>query len=70
MRIRKLLRLCHFNDANRCYAHFAYYEEDEAGYLKRTGDTEDCELTENEIYELLKPKLIAHHTIVARRKGR
>ena len=45
---------------------FAYYEKDRFGYLQWTGDSEHCELTEDELYEILKPKLNTEHTEVKR----
>jgi len=43
---------------------FAYYQRDKFGNLQWTGDSERCELTEGELYEMLKPKLNTEHTEV------
>lgn len=48
------------------YISFAYYEKDEFGRLEWTGDSENCELTEDELYELVKLKLKTEHTELRR----
>lgn len=49
-------------NSNNWYVDFAYYERDEWGGLRWTGDSEDCTFTEDELYELLYPRMEKHHT--------
>jgi len=60
--IRKLTSLHTAIDPNKRYISFAYYEPDQFGCLQWTGDSESCELTEDELYDLVKPKLKSEHT--------
>jgi len=57
MRIRKLTSLHKAIDDKKWYISFAYYETGEFDRLEWTGDSESCELTEDELYDLVKPKL-------------
>lgn len=68
MRIRKLISLHQAIDRSKWYVDFAYYKLDKFGDLEWTGDSEDCELTEDELYELVKPKLVAKHTPIRRHR--
>lgn len=62
--IRKLTTLTYPSqwDKRQLYRiRFDYYDKDEFGGLKWTGDSESCELTEDELYELVKPMLKVEH---------
>ncbi len=61
-RLRKLVSLHKAIDPEKWYVSFGYYVTGKFGHLEWTGDSEDCEISEDELYELLKPKL-------AKRKG-
>jgi hypothetical protein len=66
--IRKLTSLAKgFYNAGKWYVSFAYYEKDKFDCLRWTGDSESCELTEDELYEIVKPRLRKEHTEVQRR---
>lgn len=66
--IRKLTTLAEgFYNPGKWYVSFAYYQQDEFGRLEWTGDSEVCEFTEDELYEMIKPKLKAEHTKLKRR---
>ena len=68
MPIRKLTSLYETRKGSDVwYVDFAYYEKDEYGHLEWTGDSETCELTEDELYEMVKPKLKAEKTVLKRR---
>lgn len=65
--IRKLTTLAEgFYHSGKWYISFAYYERDGFDHLEWTGDSENCELTEDELYELVKPKLKTEHTEIRR----
>jgi hypothetical protein len=49
---RQLISLYQEPDG-RYYIHFAYYDSNG----RWTGDYEDCRITENELYDLIKPRL-------------
>jgi len=66
--IRKLVTLAEgFYNAGKWYISFAYYNRDEFGRLEWTGDSESCEFTEDELYELVKPRLKSEKTVLKRR---
>lgn len=55
---RRLVTLAEgFYHPGKWYVSFGYYDMDEFGHLKYAGQSENCELTEDELYDLLKPKL-------------
>jgi hypothetical protein len=55
--IRKLTSLHKAIEPRKWYISFAYYKNDEFENPVWSGDSEYCELTEDELYELLKPRL-------------
>lgn len=65
MIIRKLVSLRQNPNIypRKWYINFGYYEEDDTGRLRRTGDHEDCHFNEDELYEMVKPKLKAYHAM-------
>lgn len=69
MSIRKLITLSEgFYNKGKWYISFAYYDDkDEFGRLEWTGDSENCELTEDELYDLVKPRLKREKTELRRR---
>lgn len=67
MPIRKLVTLANgFYNVGKWFVDFAYYNKDEFGHLEWTGDSESCEFTEDELYELVKPKLKKEHEEIKR----
>lgn len=56
MLIRKLVSL-YEQPKGQWYIDFGYYEPDEFSNLRWTGKSEDARLSEEELYQLLKPKL-------------
>lgn len=50
---RELISLYYDKDIAKYYLDFAYYEND-----KWTRESESCYLTKEELYNLIKPKLI------------
>ncbi len=58
--IRKLTNLTnekYGEDAGKLNIHFAYYEEDEWGCLKWNHTWDECLITQDELFNLLKPIL-------------
>lgn len=68
MIIRKLVSLYRDPDIypRKRYISFGYYERDESGRCEWTGDSEECRLTDDELYEMVKPKLVAKHVETSR----
>lgn len=65
--IRKLVTLSNgYYHPGKWYVSFAYYNRDEFGRLEWTGDSENCEFTEDELYELVKLRLKAEKTVLRR----
>jgi hypothetical protein len=57
--IRRLTSLYQTSDhSGLWYVSFAYYKRDEFGHLEWTGESESCTLTTDELYDLIKPKLV------------
>ena len=56
--IRKLVSLHKAIDPKKWYVSFGYYVMGKFGGLEWAGYSEYCEITEDELYELLKPKLV------------
>ena len=66
--IRRLTTLAEgFFNPGKWYISFGYYKRDKFDHLEWTGDSESCEFTEDELYELVKPRLKAEHTEIKRR---
>jgi len=56
--IRKLVSLYRISDhSNRWYISFGYYKRDQFGRLEWNGVSETAELTEEELYQAVRPKL-------------
>lgn len=71
MIVRKLISLHKGFSPKSWYIDFAFYEQDGHGNLEWIGDNESAEITEDELYELLKPRLMMRNTDVSmmRRRG-
>lgn len=67
--IRKLTTLAKgFYNPGKWYVSFAHYKQNKFGALEWTGDSEGCEFTEDELYEIIKFKLKADHTELLKRR--
>ena len=61
MKTRKLVNLYQEKDggnASNYYIDYAYYNKNKWGENEWTGESESCYLTENELYQIIKPYLI------------